>query len=154
MGINWSAAPEGATHWAPQNEDWVGHWVKIEGAFIYTHTDFEWIRERGYLDDYILSFVRKPEQHVACAAAPSHPKQERYKHSDGDDYLDKFFARKTPEEVRGAMSFIIGKYDDRLGKKDDILSEVTKMADYSNRWMEYERKLLEEAGNETPNQNT
>ena len=71
-----------------------------------------------------------------------HPKQERYKSLDGKlDYIDECAANYTPEEFRGAMKFTIGKYQSRLGKKDNIVQEVTKIADYANRWLQYEIKL-------------
>ncbi len=34
----------------------------------------------------------------------------------------------------------IGKYLDRLGKKDSIKHEVYKIADYAQRWLSYEEK--------------
>jgi hypothetical protein len=70
------------------------------------------------------------------------PKQERYKDADGKlDYIDECTVKFTPEEFRGAMKFTIGKYQSRLGKKDNIVQEVTKIADYANRWLQYEIKL-------------
>ena len=71
----------------------------------------------------------------------NHKKQERYLTEDGSDWIDKFFASASKAEVRGAMAFTIGKYLSRLGKKDTVLNEVEKVADYSNRWLEYERGL-------------
>lgn len=67
-------------------------------------------------------------------------KQERYT-QDGTDWIDICAEDLTPEEFRGAMKFTIGKYIRRLGKKDSIDSEVGKIADYANRWLEYEQKL-------------
>lgn len=70
------------------------------------------------------------------------PKQERYKSPDGKlDHIDECAANYTPEEFRGAMKFTIGKYQSRLGKKDNIVQEVTKIADYANRWLQYEIEL-------------
>ena len=70
------------------------------------------------------------------------PKQERYKDVDGKlDYIDECATKYTPEEFRGAMKFTIGKYQSRLGKKDNIVQEVTKIADYANRWLQYEIEL-------------
>jgi len=70
------------------------------------------------------------------------PKQERYQDLDGKlDYIDACAAEFTPEEFRGAMKFTIGKYSKRLGKKDSIVKEVTKIADYANRWLQYEIEL-------------
>lgn len=72
-----------------------------------------------------------------------HPRQERYTDDEGEDWIAECARTFTPEEFRGAMKFTIGKYKRRLGKKDEIVQEVTKVADYSHRWMEYETKLLE-----------
>lgn len=72
-----------------------------------------------------------------------HPKQDRYRDNEGDDWIDECARTLTPEQFRGAMMFTIGKYMRRMGKKDDITSEVTKIADYSYRWMEYEAKIKE-----------
>ena len=69
-------------------------------------------------------------------------KQPRYQDLQGDDWIDEFARTKTVDEFRGAMSFNIGKYNRRTGKKDDVLKEVVKMRDYCQRWEEYERNLL------------
>lgn len=71
------------------------------------------------------------------------PKQQRYKDDNGEDWIDEFARTKSVEEFRGAMSFTIGKYNRRCGKKDKVLKEVTKMADYAERWRQYETKLEE-----------
>ena len=68
------------------------------------------------------------------------PKQERYKDERGDDWIDEFARTSTEEEFRGAMRFTIGKYTRRLGKKDSVLLEVTKITDYAQRWL----KVLKE----------
>ena len=47
-------------------------------------------------------------------------KQPRYTDDDGSDWIDKCAANLTPTEFRGAMKFTIGKYMERLGKKDPI----------------------------------
>lgn len=59
----------------------------------------------------------------------------------GEDFLARAFRTYTPEELRGAMKFIIGKYPDRLGKKDDEVKELTKIIDYATR---YKNHLLGE----------
>lgn len=64
-------------------------------------------------------------------------KQARYRDSTGEDYIDEFIRNSTHEEIRGAFKFTVGKYNRRMGKKDDELSEVTKMADYCLRWRKY-----------------
>ena len=83
------------------------------------------------------------DRHVfeICEDSFIHPKQSRYSDNTGDDWIDECARTLTPEQFRGAMMFTIGKYIRRMGRKDDILKEVTKIADYSNRWMEYEREI-------------
>lgn len=74
---------------------------------------------------------------------------ERYKENGSDrDFIDEFQQTKTPDEVRGAMLFNMGKYQRRYGKKDDHLSEAIKIADYANRLVEYERRLVAAAAPE------
>ena len=65
-------------------------------------------------------------------------KQFRYQDRTGDDWIDEFARTATPEEFRGAMRFTIGKYNRRMGKKDDMVSEIRKMRDYCDRWLAYE----------------
>ena len=66
------------------------------------------------------------------------PKQARYQDARGEDWIDEFARTATPEEFRGAMRFTIGKYCRRAGKKDALVSEITKIEDYARRWREYE----------------
>jgi hypothetical protein len=66
------------------------------------------------------------------------PKQQRYTDSDGLDWIDKSASQFDCDEFRGAMKFTIGKYMERLGKKDSIVNEVRKIADYAQRWLQYE----------------
>jgi hypothetical protein len=68
---------------------------------------------------------------------PEFPKQIRYRDEKGEDWIDEFARTSTAEEFRGAMRFTIGKYNRRIGKKDDELAEVTKMEDYCHRWRKY-----------------
>ena len=68
-------------------------------------------------------------------------KQVRYQDQDGDDWIDECARTMTLEEFRGAMKFTIGKYLRRLGKKDATLKEVKKVADYAQRWVQYEQQL-------------
>lgn len=70
-----------------------------------------------------------------------HQKQDRYLTGDGTDWIDKFAGTSSKEQFRGAMAFTIGKYMSRMGKKDTTLIEVTKIADYANRWLKYEQRL-------------
>jgi len=70
---------------------------------------------------------------------PDQVKQPRYLKEDGTDTIDKWAATRSHEVFREIMYAQVEKYNDRLGKKAPILEEVTKMADYMNRWVEYEK---------------
>lgn len=60
--------------------------------------------------------------------------------STGKDYLQRFFENSTPEEVKGAMVFTMGKYIDRLGKKDAPEKELAKIIDYATRYRDFLNK--------------
>jgi len=66
-------------------------------------------------------------------------KQERYKDDQGEDWIDEAARTFTAEEFRGAMRFTIGKYNRRMGKKDELIKEIKKMRDYCTRWLEVEQ---------------
>ncbi len=68
-------------------------------------------------------------------------KQERYMNADGRDTIDRWADRYAdqPEIFRELMWCQMEKYHDRLGKKDSIVSEVGKIADYAARWLEVEK---------------
>lgn len=59
------------------------------------------------------------------------------KDADGKDFLQRFFENSTPEEVKGAMVFTIGKYIERLGKKDAPEKELGKVIDYATRYRDF-----------------
>ena len=63
----------------------------------------------------------------------------------GEDFLDRTIRTSTPDELRGAIKFTIGKYVDRLGQKDDEVSELTKIINYATR---YKNHLISK-GNES-----
>lgn len=67
-------------------------------------------------------------------------KQERYRNEMGIDWIDECEDSFTIEEFRGAMKFTIGKYNKRIGKKDEVIEEIRKMKDYCNRWEQYEER--------------
>lgn len=66
-------------------------------------------------------------------------KQNRYQDGAGEDWIDEAARTFTAEEFRGAMRFTIGKYNRRMGKKDELTKEIEKMRDYCERWPEVER---------------
>ena len=65
-------------------------------------------------------------------------KQPRYQDTKGEDWIDEAARTFTAEEFRGAMRFSIGKYNRRMGKKDELIKEIEKMRDYCSRWLEVE----------------
>ena len=73
-----------------------------------------------------------------------YPKQDRYLDSGGNlDHIDECARDYSIEEFRGAMKFTVGKYLKRLGKKDSIIQELTKIHDYIGRWLAYEKNKVE-----------
>jgi len=76
---------------------------------------------------------------LAGEAAKEEAKQARYQDTAGEDWIDEAARTFTPEEFRGAMRFSIGKYNRRMGKKDDLISEIEKMRDYCSRWLKVEQ---------------
>ncbi|WP_194752391.1 DUF3310 domain-containing protein [Staphylococcus chromogenes] len=70
----------------------------------------------------------------------SSPKQHnRPKHygAGATDLIDYWCERYTPEELRGAFKAQLSKYNDRLGYKDDEISELTKIIDYATRYRDW-----------------
>ena len=66
-------------------------------------------------------------------------KQARYQDTAGEDWIDEAARTFTPEEFRGAMRLSIGKYNRRMGKKDELIKEIEKMKDYCQRWIDVEK---------------
>ncbi len=64
-----------------------------------------------------------------------------HKRQDGSDLIDDWWSEYPPEVARVLMWEQVRKYKNRLGKKDPVHIEVTKMADYLRRWAEKEREL-------------
>ena len=76
-------------------------------------------------------------------------KQERYRDATGEDWIDEFARTATAEEFRGAMRFTIGKYNRRMGKKDELTKEIGKIKDYAERWLDYEHRAAQSGLPET-----
>ena len=63
-------------------------------------------------------------------------KQKRYLDKTGKrDWIDKCANDMPMIEFNGAMFFTIGKYYQRLGKKDPEKMELAKIEDYKARWI-------------------
>lgn len=70
-------------------------------------------------------------------------KQQRYTDENGKDLIDEWAERYPIEIFRVIMWCQIEKYHRRLGKKDDVLLEVLKIADYAKRWADVEAERAE-----------
>ena len=64
-----------------------------------------------------------------------------HKRPDGADLIDDWWNDYQPEIARILMWEQVRKYQNRLGKKDPVHIEVSKMADYLRRWAEKEQEL-------------
>lgn len=71
-------------------------------------------------------------------------KQPRYQDDTGEDWIDQSYRELSWEEFCGAMKFTIGKYMRRLGKKDDEVQELEKVADYGERWVQKAKLRIRE----------
>lgn len=69
-------------------------------------------------------------------------KQNQVKYErGGKDLIDRWHERYSIEEFRVLMWAMMEKYNERLGKKDDIAQEVRKIADYAQRWADKEGEV-------------
>jgi len=76
-------------------------------------------------------------------------KQKRYERHNGEDLIDDWGRRLTPDAYREVMFSHIEKYSRRLGEKDSVANEVGKMLDFMHRWHQQELKWVDEDdGNE------
>ena len=79
----------------------------------------------------------------AIGSKPTDPhpgRPSRYMNQLGGDWIDECALSLTHEQFTGAMIFTMGKYLRRMGKKDDKLKEIKKLADYAQRWAAYQEK--------------
>lgn len=118
----------------------VGDWVRLKGTlleFIVRKATSKHVWIMNDDDDLIklehsdVSVIESPERRYE-KISPHYTEN-----TDGKDYLQRFFESETPEAVRGAMVFTIGKYIERLGKKDAAEKELAKVIDYATRYREY-----------------
>ena len=70
MGIDWSKAPEGATHWGPDTDKWIAGWYKIdEGPCFFWMSGNGWVLEYGgnKLDGRIAELIARPSPDWSAA---------------------------------------------------------------------------------------
>ncbi len=94
------------------------------------------IHESSKVECYEIKFNPSALNNGKVILTPSH-----YSVIEGKDLIARSSESYKVDEFRGAMRFNIEKYIDRLGKKDSLLKELRKIADYANRWADYEEKL-------------
>ncbi len=68
-------------------------------------------------------------------------KTKHYTNSSGRDLIDEWIDNDDPIEVRAKIISNIQRYARRYGKKDDILKESIKIANYADRLVKYEKSL-------------
>ena len=98
---------------------------------------FDAIGKRSVFDEIVEGFDALGKGNVKSFRVQD--KQSRYQDTTGEDWIDEAARTFTAEEFRGAMRFTIGKYNRRMGKKDDLISEIEKIRDYATRWLEVEQ---------------
>lgn len=141
MTINWNEAPE----WADKvilfiHDERLSDYAWSNGSifrYFRTNTDRK-------MSDNTSRFKVLETRPVDKPSSDGIKKQERYLKQNGMDKIDQWARDKTHEQFRTIMWAMCEKYESRLGKKDKIINEVEKMADYMNRWLAYEKKWSKE----------
>jgi hypothetical protein len=137
--IDWISMPDGCVAFVEDTVDpEYSDWVSDNGDF-WDSGDMSWSK---CIEDEGLIIVHRPPEDMNQSENPlDMVKQERYQDANGEDWIDEFARTSTVEEFRGAMRFTIGKYNRRVGKKDEIIKEIRKMKDYCQRWELYELRV-------------
>ena len=123
---------------------------RLEKAVYYKSDCFGWKctvngRYCKAIEDHLLSEPHHAQYDVTLAESkPEQVKQKRYTDDDGRDLIDKWAETYQHDQFRLIMWAMMEKYNTRLGRKDSTISEVSKMADYMNRWLEYETQWHKE----------
>ena len=130
---NLTFSPEDA--WA-EDERWMNAMNNISGYWQHLKDDITAYDPPGPTTMPEFTFTT-PDEDEAWNAMQA--KQARYQDATGEDWIDEAARTFTAEEFRGAMRFSIGKYNRRMGKKDDLIKEIEKMRDYCQRWIDVEK---------------
>lgn len=98
-------------------------WFDVLGATVYDGTQTHQINDNDEFE--IIKAVEEiKEQHYQSNT------------DNGIDLIDFWHMQMSNEEFQGAMKSQISKYAIRLGRKDDIIKELNKIIDYSERYKE------------------
>jgi hypothetical protein len=138
------AMPSDLEHLARTVPEWNGLFDRVgtykTGVVWFNSDDFP--DKHGYTEDQLLQTQRDlglvSTEGEDEAFDVVEQKQARYQDATGEDWIDEAARTFTAEEFRGAMRFSIGKYNRRMGKKDELIKEIEKMKDYCQRWIDVE----------------
>lgn len=118
----------------------VGDWVRVKSNGL-EYIVREVTEEEVWFFDSEDSIIKVPKSSVTVVETfftDNHKISPHYTaNADGKDFLQRFFENSTPEEVKGAMVFTMGKYIERLGKKDAVEKELDKIIDYAARYRDF-----------------
>ena len=128
----WAAARTLLGYWFPEKGVWPDESCPVCGEHHCKYEPFPGIC--GEYDNGNVTLETAISIHNAEAG-----KQPRYQDAKGEDWIDEAARTFTAQEFRGAMRFTIGKYNRRMGKKDELVKEIEKMRDYCDRWLEVEK---------------
>jgi len=139
------AMPSDLEHLARTVPEWNGLFDRVgtykTGVVWFNSDDFP--DKHGYTEDQLLQTQRDlglvSTEGEDEAFDVVEQKQARYQDATGEDWIDEAARTFTAEEFRGAMRFSIGKYNRRMGKKDELIKEIEKMKDYCQRWIDVEK---------------
>lgn len=99
------------------------------------------VKKQPSLSKWLDNALKRGQEEFTNTVRQSNDLQQRKRnapsHYEGEvDFLDYFFMQATPDEMRGAMKFTMGRYATRLGRKDDEVKELDKIIDYAQRYKE------------------
>lgn len=92
-------------------------------------------------EERMNNILRNSNDGEHYAEVSDYSKQPRYTNEKGLDWIDEFASNNSIDDFRAAMRFTIGKYERRLGKKDELSKELYKISDYYKRWSDVENKI-------------
>lgn len=113
---------------AGKNGYMIGEVVNVYPDTFYINTDENFKAYIPYDSDWVkLPHNEKVEQ----------KKRPKHYGNGKSDLIDFWFMRYSREELRGAIKSKLSKYADRLGYKDDEVSELNKIIDYATRYRDH-----------------
>lgn len=109
----------------------------IRGEVTELHDDVDDVM-RATVYDGLVTYRISDKFKIRVIEKAEDIKQQHYQSNtdDGIDLIDFWHMQMTDEEFKGAMKSHIEKYVVRLGRKDDLISELTKIEDYARRYRE------------------